>query len=93
MSQRLKLILMVKVRQLGCHNSRPVMVSKLSELCITHTPADVQLSSEVIFLDVQLLLILQQTVNILHLYHYIVRNIQLIADVQLSHLQKNRKEF
>lgn len=62
------------------------MVSKLSELCITPTPADVQLSSEVIFLDVQLLLILQQTVNVLHLHHHIVRNIQLIADVQLSHL-------
>lgn len=54
----------------------------------THKPADVQLGGEVVFLDVKLLLVLQQTDYILQLHHLIltVSNIQLVANVQLTHL-------
>jgi len=57
-------------------------------LSIRHKPADIQLGIEVIFLDIELLLVLQQADDILYLYHWIltVRNIQLVADVQLTHL-------
>ena len=46
-----------------------------------------------ILLDVELLLILQQTDDVLHLHHRFlaVDHIQLVADVQLTHLDTNNK--